>query len=1003
MTQQLDVQHAKITFIETHEVQELCLNASARTNCTFRLLYKESGSGGRAMSSSVLGCNASDAEIKRGLEEFKAFFPALSVSEAVARRSEGSPPDTKYDRCRNVTFSAGASSAGNIRSLGIESNETASAPIVNTLIHGADGVGGSFRVRVTYGCEEEAGGCRQSAWSSPIPADASGATFDAAMSVLTDVGGTRSTTRPGNNQGDVGPLKIAQTWNFTFVLKFGNLSVVEIDDAMLSVSGSISDSSLEVAALSRARAKISATAFKIADGRIQGRPLTGCTTCEVGKSARLKGSPTCTQCPKGTFAGTRGQDLCTACPKGKYGDVRGLVRCKACAPGMFAPGEVRGETPEAEEWHMRRGNVLCFYCQVGRATAVENTAECPHCAPGKHATEPGMTRCVDCEPGKYAPSGLEDCLRCAPGRYANSSGWPQCKVCERGKASMLEGRKKCSLCGAGRYTDVIERPLPYSCEQCPVGRSAAVLGTERCSACSTGTYASARGARECFKCAANAVQGSDRSSCVCVDGFRTYAKDGPCFKCERGAFCEQCQGVYDRFGKCCGGVLDADERCCGADSVVDSCGVCDGNHSSCKARFTVRLNVTFGDVPGRALGLGSESGRDWGLELADPTTEQQRGQGRGRDLADTTIEQQHGERRINISLVIARQVSTALQLPATRVDIEDTFEDRSNIGIIIGVLPLNRSRDLPWLTVTSAGNATLSANASNTLSPPVNASNTSAVVANSTVEDPSSLPSSRLNETSSTGNSSIASSIIARGDDPHSTRMDRIAEKLRVMLADPTSEIFTGMGDQDDNSSNWTSVIIHDDGFTLKLVGVCGNGICEVGEGPKKCPQDCEARQKFRPSVKVGFWQRDSDVFPCPDPSACVGASQCSNQTHGVMCARCAFGHTFDYFARCTECSGPVGIFVLFILLVTLLVLLVVTPIHLFVQPVLKASDKDRRRLSSYEIKQVTPLSVGDDALAVTSSKAASDSFAKVEKARLERTSVGELQEAIRVSAVEVL
>ena len=927
-SQQLDVQNVKIMFNDTHEVQELCLNASASLNCTFRLLYE--GSRGRAMSP-ILNCRASDTEIERSLEGFRTLFPGLS-------QSLGPSPDNEYERCRNITFSAGVSSAGNVPSLRVESNDTASAPVVKTQIHGTDGVGGSFRVRVTYGCEEEAGGCRQSAWSSPIPANASAPTFDAAMAVLADVGGTKSKTSEGYSRGSASSqdlLRTARSWNITFIQRFGNLSVVEIDDTMLSVSGNIADSSLQVAVRSRLHAKISATASKISDGRIQGRPLTGCTTCEVGKSARLKGSATCTRCPKGTFAGTRGQDLCTACPAGKYGDVRGLVQCKACAPGMFAAGEVKGEMAEVEEWHMRRGNVLCYYCPVGRATDVQHTAECPRCTPGKHATEPGMTVCTDCEPGKYAEYGLEDCVRCAPGTYANSSGWPRCKVCEQGKASMLEGSRSCSICNAGRYSNANGRLLPYECKACPVGRSSPTVGTSKCSICGTGTYAGSQGAQECFSCAEHSVQASDRSSCVCMDGFRTYEKDGPCFRCEQGAFCDQCQGVYDRLGKCCGGVLDADERCCDAD-LVDACGLCAGNHSSCKVRFSVRLNETFGEISGT------------------------------RRLVNAVREQQYEERRLNVSLEIAEQVAIALDLPKTRIKVEDIIEDRNNVGLVLSVLPLNKSRDLSaHFEIGAAGsNGTLIANFSSAV-------------------------------TNGTANVSSASNDKAEGD-PLSTRMDLIAEKLRTMLANPTSAIYTGAGGHLDNTSNWTSLIIHDNGFTLNLVGVCGNSICEVGEGPKRCPYDCKARQKFRPGVKAGFWQRDSDVFPCPDPKACLGASQCSNQTYGVMCARCTSGYTFDYFARCTKCNGPFGTFALFIFFLTLLVMLVVMPIYFFVQPVLKPSAKDMRRLSSYEAKQVTPVSVSEGQLEGYMRRG-SGSIDSVEKARLEQTTVEELQDAVRV------
>ena len=368
-----------------------------------------------------------------------------------------------------------------------------------------------------------------------------------------------------------------------------------------------------------------------------------------------------------------------------------------------------------------------------------------------------------------------------------------------------------------------------------------------------------------------------------------------------------------------------------------------------------------------------------------------------------TSDEHHREQRwLNISNTVTSQIGAALGISTKRVTIEDTFDDRGKVGISIAVLPVNMSRDLQNLKdvenlLPDSNSTSVISNASITSTISVNSSNNSAIFSN----DSMALPNrSNVGPNELAGRS--ANSQESNDGYYRLARMDEIALRLRTMLANPYSPIYIGTGQGNESSRNWTSLIVFEDGFTLDFLGLCGNEICELGEDAQKCPEDCKGRQKFRPRVGVGFWQRDSDVFPCPDPNACIGASQCSNHTLGVMCARCAPGYTFGYFARCMQCTNTFGAFMLFLMAVALLVLMVIVPIHLFVQPSIKPSAKDMRRLSLYEIKQVAPVSGADSSIPLAPTEIPNFSSSKVYKAHLERSSVEELQRAVRVSAKDV-
>jgi len=155
-----------------------------------------------------------------------------------------------------------------------------------------------------------------------------------------------------------------------------------------------------------------------------------CQTCSAGKYSTV-GLESCISCPKGTTITDNslepgrhaGEESCRVCESGKYMDELGSPGpCIDCPLGKFLADEV------TKELHI---HVLsCKVCESGRYAAAKGKSSCSFCKAGKYLNDDGeeayehtsVTKCSECEAGKFSVEGSSTCLMCQAGRYNDQEG-----------------------------------------------------------------------------------------------------------------------------------------------------------------------------------------------------------------------------------------------------------------------------------------------------------------------------------------------------------------------------------------------------------------------------------------------------------------------------------------------------------------------------------------------------------------------------------------------------
>lgn len=169
-------------------------------------------------------------------------------------------------------------------------------------------------------------------------------------------------------------------------------------------------------------------------------------------------------------------------------------------------------------------------------------------------------RCVECQPGSYAPTfGTPECLLapagaeqpearatgynvCPATQYAPLPGTIRCRSCGIGTAGPNPGMAACISCPPGRYSGDPDNPL-QECAICLPGSYAGGLASTACSDCGLYAYAPLPETGNCTACPANSYadtrNGADRSECLCAAGY-FGPPGGPCQPCPgKGALCER--------------------------------------------------------------------------------------------------------------------------------------------------------------------------------------------------------------------------------------------------------------------------------------------------------------------------------------------------------------------------------------------------------------------------------------------------------------------------------
>lgn len=129
---------------------------------------------------------------------------------------------------------------------------------------------------------------------------------------------------------------------------------------------------------------------------------TACAVCEPGSVASSATDYTCANCSLGRFQGLSGQSSCFFCILFRYQGATGATVCENCAPGRYTTAI---------------GASVCLQCAPGFFTTGLGSlspfdVQCEGCPAGRYSLAEATT-CINCETGRYAPTGnRSSCLDC---------------------------------------------------------------------------------------------------------------------------------------------------------------------------------------------------------------------------------------------------------------------------------------------------------------------------------------------------------------------------------------------------------------------------------------------------------------------------------------------------------------------------------------------------------------------------------------------------------------
>jgi hypothetical protein len=188
-----------------------------------------------------------------------------------------------------------------------------------------------------------------------------------------------------------------------------------------------------------------------------------CVVCEQGKHTDAMDLPTCRSCPSGWYATEREPFVyCIRCGRGRYGTTDGaanfVVGCRDCNPGRYSA---------VESLASEVGLVPCTSCPKGRwssAVGVDKESLCVYCTPGRFgpllAQRSVDEACVSCVEGQYhevvGAISATACRLCPLGFSQRSRASAYCVSCMTGRFSSQPGQSKCQDCERGKFGNVWE-------------------------------------------------------------------------------------------------------------------------------------------------------------------------------------------------------------------------------------------------------------------------------------------------------------------------------------------------------------------------------------------------------------------------------------------------------------------------------------------------------------------------------------------------------------------
>ena len=297
-----------------------------------------------------------------------------------------------------------------------------------------------------------------------------------------------------------------------------------------------------------------------------------CASCSAGTYA-LRGAAACLVCPRGNYSGQSGSSSCARCPQGTFSNHTGASACTQCPFNQTSPAgsvsadacgcltgfeNASGTCLDLDEclptyrtnWTVvynatscTAANCSCSETGIAstlspfknvscgcscNATVTAHYDKCVgvnmHCFNTEGSFECRCNHGYEADP-RYDFQPLPNCTSCAPGSFKDYGGTEACTLCEAGKYSDLTGATNsstCTSCVPGKYSILAGAESATSCLPCPLGHFSNYSAATNCSRCPRGTYSNTTPATVCSLCLMNQtspVGSTSISACGCLEGF----------------------------------------------------------------------------------------------------------------------------------------------------------------------------------------------------------------------------------------------------------------------------------------------------------------------------------------------------------------------------------------------------------------------------------------------------------------------------------------------------
>ena len=237
----------------------------------------------------------------------------------------------------------------------------------------------------------------------------------------------------------------------------------------------------------------------------------------------------------------KGLTGCVKCPSGYFKDEVGNTGCKPCAGGYFCASE--GTTNRAGFAGMNTSLVQCDpgkYCPTGsyKQTVCPSGYYCPI----------GSFDGIACASGYYNPftekTQETNCTGCGPGYYCDKTGTFMRTDCPSGYYCPNTSNSSTVPCLAGKYNDRKLATGPSWCLNCPIGSYCPTDGMGSATPCTGGFVCATTGLTRGTICDAGKYcpQGTGTQT-ICPAGYFCVQQSATFANCTAGNYCPQGTGV----------------------------------------------------------------------------------------------------------------------------------------------------------------------------------------------------------------------------------------------------------------------------------------------------------------------------------------------------------------------------------------------------------------------------------------------------------------------------